>query len=662
SFFDGCSTGMSARPYATLDDGSGNLVLVQNSLFRLQDMDQGYQVPGHGGFFKWAEVGPQVALYNNVYRADSPSDLGGHTLGPPQGKLRDCANNVMIWLGAGPFPETLPGCFTLLTGPAGLAYWNAAVATWYANHPNALTDIAPPIVSLFAPAGGATVSAVTSLTATAVDDRDVAGVQFRLDGAAIGPEVTAESPLTKFTLSWDSRGTPDGLHALTATARDGAGNVKTSAPTTITIANGTPVPLSTVAVSPPTILASTGASAATVTVTVKDANDQPVSGATVVIAATGPGNTITQPAAPTGPDGVAIGTLTSTAAGPKTLTVTVNGLALSQQPVVTVVAGPPDANRSAVSAAPSAIVAGGGAATIVVTVRDAFGNPVGGATVGLSASGTGNVLTQPAGPTDASGVAGGSLSSSAVQTVTVTAAANGVTIAQTALVTVTSPAPPARITHTLLTSGHDPNNVRVFTTAAIAPAPGALVTVAVMTHQSSAAAPSPTLTGGGMPAWDVVGTITFDGTTPLKRVTIYRALAAAPGSGPITITSSVTVSNCQWIVSQWTGVDASGVNGAGAIAQTAAAGGTAVNGLSALLAPFANANDVAYGVFGVNANVVGTVTPGSGFAKIDEQPSGESTSADLFAEWAFNLNVFNATWTAKNGGALGIEIRVSPGP
>ena len=96
--------------------------------------------------------------------------------------------------------------------------------------------------------------------------------------------------------------------------------------------------------------------------------------------------------------------------------------------------------------------------------------------------------------------------------------------------------------------------------------------------------------------------------------------------------------------------------------QTGAAAGTAVNGLGAVLAPFANANDVAYGVFGVNANVVGTVTPGSGFTKIDEQPSGESTSADLFAEWAFNLNVINATWTAKNGGALAIEIRVSPGP
>jgi hypothetical protein len=183
-----------------------------------------------------------------------------------------------------------------------------------------------------------------------------------------------------------------------------------------------------------------------------------------------------------------------------------------------------------------------------------------------------------------------------------------------------------------------------------------------MTHQSTAAAPNPTLTGGGMASWDVVATVTFDGTTPLKRITIFRAMSAAPGSGPITITSSVTVSNCQWIVSQWDGVDNSGVNGVGAIAQTSPASGTAVNGLTTTLAPFGNANDVAYGVFGVNSNVVPTVTPGSGFTTIDEQPSGEGTLADLFAEWSVNRNTITATWTNKNAGALGVEIKAKSGP
>ncbi|HET9709607.1 MAG TPA: Ig-like domain-containing protein, partial [Gemmatimonadales bacterium] len=192
SFFDGCSTGISARPPSSTNppDGSSNVLVIKNSLFALQDMDQGYQVPGHGGFFKWSATGPMVSLYGNVFRVDSPNSLGTHTLGPPAGKLADCANNVMIWLGPGPFPETLPSCYTLLTGAAGLDFWNNAVAAWNALHPNPLPDAAPPIVSLYAPQTGATLFGAVNLTATAVDDRQVVGVQLQLNGQNLGQEIT----------------------------------------------------------------------------------------------------------------------------------------------------------------------------------------------------------------------------------------------------------------------------------------------------------------------------------------------------------------------------------------------------------------------------------------------------------------------------------------
>jgi hypothetical protein len=211
--------------------------VVKNSLYRLQDMDKGYSNPGHGGFFKWDAKGPMVSLYNNVYRVDSPSQHMNHSFGPPDGKLKDCANNVMIWLGSGPFPEKLPSCYTLLTGAAGLQYWNDAAAKWKANHPTTLPDVGKPIVSMYSPSGSATLTGTVKLTATAVDDRDVAGVQFKLNGQNIGSEVTAESPLTKFTLSWDSRGMANGAYTLTATARDTSGNIKVSAGITVTISN-----------------------------------------------------------------------------------------------------------------------------------------------------------------------------------------------------------------------------------------------------------------------------------------------------------------------------------------------------------------------------------------------------------------------------------------
>jgi hypothetical protein len=240
---------------------------------------------------------------------------------------------------------------------------------------------------------------------------------------------------------------------------------------------------------------------------------------------------------------------------------------------------------------------------------------------------------------------------------TLAASATGLTAATSNSFDIT-PAVSVAITHTLLTSGHDPTNTSTFTTASIAPAANTLVTVAVLTHQASAAAPDPTLTGAGM-TWQVVASVAYDGATPLDRLTIFRAMSATPGSGPITIKTTVTVSNCQWIVSQWSGVNQSGTNGSGAIVQTQSATGAAVTTLTPTLAAFANGTDVAYGVFGV-ANATAVITAGSGFTTIDQQPSGESSVGDLFAERAVNIPAVTASWPAKNAGALAVEIKAGP--
>ena len=226
-------------------DGSANLFTVKNSLIHAEPMDGVYSgpVPGTTGIFEWASSSPRIALYDNVFRADQNSNE--RYLAPPPGKLFDCANNVMIWLGAGPFPEPLPAtfngksCFTLLTGQAGVDYWNRAVAQWKATHPTALRDIAPPVVSLFSPGvvGSTTLTGAVTLTATAGDDHGVAAVQFQLDGLPIGAVLTLDSPPTKYTLSWDSRAATNGIHTLTATATDTNGNTTTSNRVAVTVSN-----------------------------------------------------------------------------------------------------------------------------------------------------------------------------------------------------------------------------------------------------------------------------------------------------------------------------------------------------------------------------------------------------------------------------------------
>jgi protocatechuate 3,4-dioxygenase beta subunit len=417
---------------------------------------------------------------------------------------------------------------------------------------------------------------------------------------------------------------------------------------------------STVTAAPGNIAASNGASTSTITVTAKDANGNPVSGATVVLAASGAGNTLTQPSGPTNASGVATGTLSSTGSGSKTVSATISGVAITQTATVTVTAGPPNAAQSTVAAAPSTIAVGTGSSTLTVTVKDGFGNPVSGATVVLAASGSGNTLAQPTGPTNGSGVATGTLSSTTVESKTISATANGTPITQTAVVTVTA-APPPGISHTLLTSGNNLTNQNVYTTAAIAPAPNTLVTIAVMSHRSSAPI-SPTVSGGGMASWTLVASVDFDTlSVPHRRLSIYRGMSASPGSGPITFNYSSQVSNVEWIVSQWTGVETSGINGAGAIGQSGSNQADAGTGLSVALSPFGSAANVAYGVFGVSSQVL-AVNPGSGFTEIDEQPANESAKGDLQAEWAVNRNTIDATWTNLRGGALGLEIKATTGP
>ena len=94
---------------------------------------------GHGGFFKWDDwddpatsLSPKLALYNNVFMAEQVGDVGGERMGTPPGQVMDCANNVMVWLGPGDFPGTLPACFTITTDRN---VWDNAVADWLYRHP-----------------------------------------------------------------------------------------------------------------------------------------------------------------------------------------------------------------------------------------------------------------------------------------------------------------------------------------------------------------------------------------------------------------------------------------------------------------------------------------------------------------------------------------------
>ena len=99
-----------------------------------------------------------------------------------------------------------------------------------------LSDTTPPTIALTAPAASSTVTSTVAVSGIATDNVGVAGVQFRLDGVNLGAEV-ATSPSTVYTVTWNTTTAPDGIHVLTAVARDAAGNKTTSAPVNVTVAN-----------------------------------------------------------------------------------------------------------------------------------------------------------------------------------------------------------------------------------------------------------------------------------------------------------------------------------------------------------------------------------------------------------------------------------------
>jgi uncharacterized repeat protein (TIGR01451 family) len=94
----------------------------------------------------------------------------------------------------------------------------------------------PPTVTLTAPAHGVPVAGMVEVKATATDDVGVVAVLFQVDGVDIG-QADASNP---YTASWDTTAAADGLHTLTATAWDAAGNIAKST-TTVTVANAVAV-------------------------------------------------------------------------------------------------------------------------------------------------------------------------------------------------------------------------------------------------------------------------------------------------------------------------------------------------------------------------------------------------------------------------------------
>jgi len=127
---------------------------------------------------------------------------------------------------------TAAGSYSATAPLNGASYWVMQMAAFRAaDVPNPTPDTTPPTVAITAPLPNASLTSTVTVAASAADDVAVAGVQFFLDGAPLGPEAL-DPP---YSTLWDTTTSTAGGHNLTATARDIAGNVTTSAPVAVTV-------------------------------------------------------------------------------------------------------------------------------------------------------------------------------------------------------------------------------------------------------------------------------------------------------------------------------------------------------------------------------------------------------------------------------------------
>src|SRR4029077_9134224 len=104
----------------------------------------------------------------------------------------------------------------------------------------------------------------------------------------------------------------------------------------------------------PSSLTADGATTSTVTLTLKDANNNPISGVTPTFSSTGTGNTLVQPGA-TNASGQATGTIKSTVAEAKTVNITSPAGLTGVTAAITFVPGAASATTSTIGVSPASL-------------------------------------------------------------------------------------------------------------------------------------------------------------------------------------------------------------------------------------------------------------------------------------------------------------------
>jgi len=147
SLLDRVFVAFSSQNATSEKDGSREVMSIRNNLIRMglfpgwPGKRQG-SGPASGAVFKWERQGTRIRFTDNVLcMVDSPRTQFGTRFDPLDNLgygatwgdvCIECRNNLIIWLGDGPYPWPVPAGFEVVTDPDE---WLDRKMAWIAAHP-----------------------------------------------------------------------------------------------------------------------------------------------------------------------------------------------------------------------------------------------------------------------------------------------------------------------------------------------------------------------------------------------------------------------------------------------------------------------------------------------------------------------------------------------
>jgi hypothetical protein len=211
---------------------------------------------------------------------------------------------------------------------------------------------------------------------------------------------------------------------------------------------------------------------------------------------------------------------------------------------------------------------------------------------------------------------------------------------------------------TLLDDGSGSPGASNQNTASVTPTANALILVAVAVYRSSGPSTAVnSVTGNGITYASVASAAAVDDGLGPYQLHLFRGMSASPSAGAITIdpTASSDVSQVDWLVAEFTGVDTGGTNGSAAVVQSTT--NTMNNGtsLTMTLGAFGSATNGAFGCMISYNNR--TVTHEAGWTELD------TDTTQLHGQWrATSDTTCNFTTSSSDdSGGVAVEIKEAAG-